>query len=265
MQRPSGRSRATVWRFCARPGLLVLRVWSGGSDRAGGCGALRGGCGQREGRSGREGLGFGSGPLLEGAGGAAGRRGAGGQGSLRFVCDSGGAWALSPLPGGAAVVRRGRGQPSETQALVPGCRRGDNRGRGPSFASLPTPAGAAPLRSPLSEGVGRRPQGAAALGQPAQGRGCVSSPPSPSPSDWRRAGQADTPRGCSRPGARTARVAVGCLGTKGGSGETVEGATPQPVPELRRGLGGGGSELFLAGVGRGASARVSPGKAELPG
>lgn len=30
-----------------------------------------------------------------------------GGGSLRFVCGSGGAWALSPLPGGAAVVGRG--------------------------------------------------------------------------------------------------------------------------------------------------------------
>lgn len=164
-------------------------------------------------------------PCWRAAGGAAGPRRASGQGSLRFVCGSGGAWALSPLPGGAAVVRRGRGQPGETQALAPGCRRGDNRGRGPSFASLPTPAGAAPLRSPLSEGAGRRPQGAAALGQPAQGRGCVFSPPSPSPSDCRCAGEADTPRGFSRRGAWTARVAVGCLGTKGGSGETVEGAT----------------------------------------
>ncbi|XP_017711644.1 PREDICTED: stathmin isoform X1 [Rhinopithecus bieti] len=35
MRSPAGRSRAAVWRFCARPGLLVLRVWSGGSDRAG--------------------------------------------------------------------------------------------------------------------------------------------------------------------------------------------------------------------------------------
>lgn len=169
-------------------------------------------------------------PCWRAAGGAAGPRRASGQGSLRFVCGSGGAWALSPLPGGAAVVRRGRGQPGETQALAPGCRRGDNRGRGPSFASLPTPAGAAPLRSPLSEGAGRRPQGAAALGQPAQGQGCVFSPPSPSPSDCRCAGEADTPRGFSRRGAWTARVAVGCLGTKGGSGETVEGATLQPVP-----------------------------------
>nr|XP_020838827.1 stathmin isoform X2 [Phascolarctos cinereus] len=35
MRSPAGRSRAAVWRFCARPGLLVLGVWPGGSDRAG--------------------------------------------------------------------------------------------------------------------------------------------------------------------------------------------------------------------------------------
>lgn len=49
-------------------------------------------------------------PCWKAAGGAAGCRGADGRGSLRFVCGSGGAWALSPLPGGAAVVGRGRGQ-----------------------------------------------------------------------------------------------------------------------------------------------------------
>ncbi|KAI5139813.1 Ectonucleoside Triphosphate Diphosphohydrolase 8 [Manis pentadactyla] len=35
MRSPAGRSRAAVWRFCERPGLLVLRVWPGGLDRAG--------------------------------------------------------------------------------------------------------------------------------------------------------------------------------------------------------------------------------------
>ncbi|EHB00760.1 Stathmin [Heterocephalus glaber] len=34
MRSPAGRSRAAVWRFCARPGLSVLRVWPSGSDRA---------------------------------------------------------------------------------------------------------------------------------------------------------------------------------------------------------------------------------------
>lgn len=72
MESPVGRSRAAVWRFCARPGLLVLRVWPGGSDRAGGCGALEGGGGrlggQREGRGRREGPDHGSDPLPEGSG-----------------------------------------------------------------------------------------------------------------------------------------------------------------------------------------------------
>ncbi|XP_004592288.2 stathmin isoform X1 [Ochotona princeps] len=35
MRSPAGKSRVAVWRFCELPGLLVLRVWPGGSDRAG--------------------------------------------------------------------------------------------------------------------------------------------------------------------------------------------------------------------------------------
>lgn len=46
--------------------------------------------------------------------------GTGGRGSLRFVYGSGGASALSPLPGGAAIVGRGRGQLGEPWALALG-------------------------------------------------------------------------------------------------------------------------------------------------
>lgn len=73
MRSPAGRSRAAVWRFCARPGLLVLRVWPGGSDGAGGCGTLgrrrrrpAGDC-KRDAASGR-GRPWGSDPLLEAGG-----------------------------------------------------------------------------------------------------------------------------------------------------------------------------------------------------
>lgn len=88
--------------------------------------------------AGRRGQALAVAPRWRAAGGAAGPRGAGGRGSLCFVCGSGGAWALSLFPGGAAVVGRGRGQVSEPRALAPGCRRVDNRGRGPSFPS-PSP------------------------------------------------------------------------------------------------------------------------------
>lgn len=70
MRSPAGRSRVAVWRFCARPGLLVLRVWPGGSDGAGGCGTLgrrrrrSAGGSERDAASGR-GRPWDSDPLLE--------------------------------------------------------------------------------------------------------------------------------------------------------------------------------------------------------
>lgn len=94
----------------------MLRVWPGGLDRAGRCGALEGGGGGclleavRTRLAGE--LGLSPRPLLEGAGRVS-PRGAGGRGSLCFVCDPGGASALSRLPGGAAVVGRGFRQPGE--------------------------------------------------------------------------------------------------------------------------------------------------------
>ena len=154
MWSPAGRSRVAVWRFCARPGLLVLRVWPGGSDGAGGCGTL----GRRRRRSAgavrgtRRAGGAGPGaatPCWRPAGGAAGRKGAGGRGggSLRFVCGSGGAWLCPWLPGGAAVVGRGCGQLGEPAEVAPRYLRGDNRGRRPTLPRLP--AGAAPAGVPI--------------------------------------------------------------------------------------------------------------------
>lgn len=68
-------------------------------------------------------------PCWRAAGGAVSPGGSGGRGSQRFVCGSGGASALSPLPGGAAVVGKGRGQLNEPLALAPGYHLEDNRGR----------------------------------------------------------------------------------------------------------------------------------------
>ncbi|XP_051029445.1 stathmin isoform X1 [Phodopus roborovskii] len=87
MRRPAARSRAAVWRFCARPGLLVLRVWPGDSERAGGC-WLVSGC--------RDG---GVGTSLEGGGQPAGDTGGagalrpGGQGAFAF-CGSPYQWIV---------------------------------------------------------------------------------------------------------------------------------------------------------------------------
>lgn len=147
-------------------------VRPGGSDRAGGCGVLSGAHGQRGGKGWTR-RAASSRPLSAGRRRAGPRapRGADGWGSLRFVCDSGGAWALSLLPGGAAVLGKGRGQLGQPRALVPGCCRGDNRGRGSPIASLtPTPV-VAPLGSPLSEGAGRRLLAAAPLGPDCATRG----------------------------------------------------------------------------------------------
>ena len=169
-------------------------------------------------------------PCWRAAGGAAGSRGAVGRGSLRFVCGSGGASALSPLPGGAAVVGRGRGLLGELVALAPGCRRGDNRGRRPSFGPH-LPPGAAPLGSPLSEGAGRRPQGAA----PERLTPHESAP-------VLAAGGAD-------------RLGGGRLEVKGRGGEPM---AEYPTVSFRVlphppscGEGGGRRKVFLAGVGGG--------------
>lgn len=88
-------------------------------------------------------------PCWRPAGGAAGRKGAGGRGggSLRFVCGSGGAWLCPWLPGGAAVVGRGCGQLGEPAEVAPRYLRGDNRGRRPTLPRLP--AGAAPAGVPI--------------------------------------------------------------------------------------------------------------------
>lgn len=193
--------------------------------------AAAAGWGQREGRGRREGQGLVSDPLLEGGGRGRGPRGAGGRGSLRFVCGSGGASALSLLPGGAAVVGRGRGLLGELGALAPGGRRGDNRGRRPSFGPHLPPAGAAPLGSPLSEGAGRCPQGAA----PERLTPHESAP-------VLMAWGAD-------------RLGGGRLGVKERGGEPMVGYPTVffrglPHPPIC-GEGGGRRKVFLAGVGGG--------------
>lgn len=68
-----------------------------------------------------------------------------------------------PAPWGRGYRGEGARPAGQAPGVSSGCRRGDNRGRGPSFASLLSLAGSAPLGSPLSEGAGRRLQRAAAL------------------------------------------------------------------------------------------------------
>lgn len=126
MRSASSGSRAAVWRFCARPGLLVLRVWPGGSDRAGGC---------------RLGLGGGDGGIgssRERGGPPAGdTRGAetpspGGWGAFVFCVELGRSLGFCPCSLG---MRLGGEGARPAVGFSPGCERGDNRRREPSSAS----------------------------------------------------------------------------------------------------------------------------------
>lgn len=127
MRSASSGSRAAVWRFCARPGLLVLRVWPGGSDRAGWCrlglGGGDGGIGSNRERGGLPARGH--------------ERGGDPEpwrvGGVRLLCGARAEpWLLSLFPGDAAWLGRGCDQ---RWALAPGCEHGDNRRREPSSAS----------------------------------------------------------------------------------------------------------------------------------
>lgn len=89
-------SRAAVWRFCARPGLLVLRVWPGGSDRAGGCRLSLGG-GQGGLGSSREG---GGPPAWDTAG--AEIRSPGGWAAFVYCAELGRSLGFCPRPPGDA-------------------------------------------------------------------------------------------------------------------------------------------------------------------
>lgn len=130
MRSPAARSRAAVWRFCARPGLLVLRVWPGGSERAGGCW-----------------LGLGSGDgwigtIQEGGGPPRGTlRGAGaprpgGRGASVFCVRLGRSLGFCPWSLGTRLGGEGA-RPAVGFSL--GCERGDNRGVGRPL--LPPPGG----------------------------------------------------------------------------------------------------------------------------
>lgn len=60
-----------------------------------------------------------------------------------------------PAPWGRGYRGEGARSAGQAPGVSPGCRRRDNRGRGPSFAALLSVAASAPLGSPLSEGAGR--------------------------------------------------------------------------------------------------------------
>ena len=60
-----------------------------------------------------------------------------------------------PAPWGRGYRGEGARPAGQVFGASPGCSRGDNRGRGPSFASFLPSAVAAPLGSPLFEGAGR--------------------------------------------------------------------------------------------------------------
>lgn len=130
MQSLAARSRAAVWRFCARPGLLVLRVWPGGSERAGGCWL---GLGSGDGWIGtiQEGGGPPTGDAWRGEGPETWR-----AGGVCLLCEAREEpRLLSLVPGDAAWWGGG----AASCGFSPGCERGDNRGVGRPL--LPPPGG----------------------------------------------------------------------------------------------------------------------------
>lgn len=119
-------SRAAVWRFCARPGLLVLRVWPGGSDRAGECRlGLDGGFGGLWRSRGRGGS-----PV--GDTGGAETPSPGGWGAFVFCVELGRSLGFCPCSLG---MRAGGEGARPALGFSTGCERGDNRRREPSSAS----------------------------------------------------------------------------------------------------------------------------------